>query len=213
MGVKLLRRASAANPETDSATEVDGQDIDLDKPQGKGRPTPKRRERERRRGGPPEPPPMTRKEAYKRAKARKQAAGASSTRVSRNEARQRMIAGEEEYLMPRDKGPVRRAVRDIVDARPSVASWFLVVGFIIVLGSYSANPTIRVGATSLWGVLFAALAVDWFFLYRRIKTMIQERFPKDSTPIRSYVFYGIMRSAQFRRMRIPKPQVPPGRLF
>ena len=34
-----------------------------------------------------------------------------------SERREKMMAGEDDYLLPRDKGPVRRFARDIVDSR------------------------------------------------------------------------------------------------
>ena len=33
-----------------------------------------------------------------------------------------MMAGEDDYLLPRDKGPVRRFARDIVDSRRIASS-------------------------------------------------------------------------------------------
>ena len=38
-------------------------------------------------------------------------------RAAMSERRERMMAGDDDYLLPRDKGPVRRLARDIVDSR------------------------------------------------------------------------------------------------
>ena len=46
-------------------------------------------------------------------------------RADMTERRERMMAGEEAYLLPRDKGPVRRYVRDVVDARRNVLGLFM----------------------------------------------------------------------------------------
>ena len=35
------------------------------------------------------------------------------------------MAGEDAYLLPRDKGPVRRYVRDVVDSRRNVLGLFM----------------------------------------------------------------------------------------
>ena len=40
------------------------------------------------------------------------------------------MAGEEAYLLPRDQGPVRRYVRDIVDSRRNVLGLFMPVALI-----------------------------------------------------------------------------------
>src|SRR5690606_32859094 len=75
-----------------------------------GKITPKRRQGGRK----VEPPPANRREAMKRMREKQ--------RQARAEARAGMLAGKEEYLPARDKGPERRLVRDIVDARRNLAS-------------------------------------------------------------------------------------------
>ena len=42
-----------------------------------------------------------------------------------SDRREKMMAGEEAYLLPRDQGPVRRYVRDIVDSRRNVLGLFM----------------------------------------------------------------------------------------
>lgn len=86
----------------------------------------------RKQGRTAEPPPANRREAMKRMR-RKQ-------REARIEARAGMMAGKEEHLLPRDKGPERALVRNIVDARRNVASFFLPVALIVVVGSSGAMP-------------------------------------------------------------------------
>ena len=90
----------------------------------KGKPTPKRNEAARRRG-PVAPAPMTAAEARRR---RKELGGPKLTRQERKaekierrlataDRREKMMAGEDDYLLPRDKGPVRRFARDVVDGK------------------------------------------------------------------------------------------------
>lgn len=160
----------------------------------KGRPTPKRP-----RQSPPPPPPRTRKEAYARTRAMQ--------RDQRGRSRAGLAAGDDAYAMPRDRGPVRRLVRDIVDARRNIGSWFLVVGLLIIAGNGSRVPAVQLAATMLWLLLLLGLAADWTLLGRRIARLVRERYPDDATRMRSHVFYGIMRSTQFRRLRMPRPQV------
>ena len=98
----------------------------------KGKPTPKRSEAGRKRG-PVAPAPMTSAEARKR---RKETAGPKLSREERKaeqagaprghvERRERMMAGEDAYLLPRDRGPVRRYVRDVVDSRRNLLGLFM----------------------------------------------------------------------------------------
>ncbi|MBX6750709.1 MAG: DUF3043 domain-containing protein [Micromonosporaceae bacterium] len=164
-----------------------------------GKITPKRRQGGRRA----EPPPANRREALKRLREKQ--------RQAREEARAGMLAGKEEYLPPRDKGPERRLVRDIVDARRNLASWFLPGALVVILGSSPTMPAaIQIGANVFWIMLAAAVIVDSFLLTRRVKKIMLRRFPKAAKPPRAHYFYAIMRSFQFRRLRIPAPQVKPG---
>ena len=49
--------------------------------------------------------------------ARNASAEKATRRADMADRRERMMAGEDDYLLPRDKGPVRRYARDIVDSR------------------------------------------------------------------------------------------------
>jgi hypothetical protein len=173
---------------------------ELAKTSGKGRPTPKRNEAQGRRPGPPPPPPTTRKEAYKRQR-ENQAAG-------RTTARQAAAAGNQAYLPRRDQGPVKKLVRDVVDARRNVGSLFLVVAGVAVIGTVAPNLVLRNYASLLLMVFFLVFLVDSVLLSRRIKKAIAERLPKESP--KGAVWYGISRSTMIRRWRFPKPQVSIG---
>src|SRR5919107_5308582 len=104
------RTESAPDPAADLTTQ-------LVRTTGKGRPTPKRHEAQGRRPGPPPPPPTTRKEAYKRMREQQAA--------NRSNVRRAALAGDEAYLPARDRGPVRKLVRDLVDSRRNVGGLFL----------------------------------------------------------------------------------------
>ncbi len=167
---------------------------------GKGRPTPKRSEAQGRRPGPPPPPPTTRKEAYKRMR-ENQATGRSTARAA-------AAAGNEAYLPRRDQGPVKKLVRDVVDARRNVGSLFLVVAGVAVIGTVAPNLTLRSYASFLLMIFFLVFLVDSVLLSRRIKRAVAERLPKESA--KGAVWYGISRSTMIRRWRFPKPQVALG---
>jgi hypothetical protein len=192
---------------TDSATEEDGSVATVTPVKIKAY-TPSKKElgvvTPKRKGGRVvEAPPANRREALKRARAKQ--------RQARVEQRAGMMEGKEEYLLPRDKGPERALVRDLVDSRRNLASYFLPSAVIIVIGgSGSMPPAVRTGSTVLWFVLLLATVVDSVLLCRRLTKMLAERFPRSTVRPRSLYFYAVMRSISLRRMRIPKPRVKTG---
>lgn len=147
--------------------------------------------------------PENRREAYKQMRARQ--------RVERAEASAGMRAGDERYLLARDRGPERALVRNIVDSRRTVGTWFFLGAIIVLFGSSTKMPVqVQLFANLLWAVLAIAVVVDSFLISRRIKKLVAERFPKSTTRKGSLYIYGIMRGLTFRRMRVPKPAVDLG---
>lgn len=49
-----------------------------------------------------------------------------------NERRAKMMAGEEAYLLPRDQGPIRRYVRDVVDSRYNLLGMFMPLALALI---------------------------------------------------------------------------------
>jgi hypothetical protein len=160
--------------------------------------TPKRAEAQRRRGA--EPPPGNRREAARRMRERQ--------RSERAEAMAGMRAGDEKFLMPRDRGPERALVRDIVDSRRTAGTWFFVGALIVLLGSNGKMPpAVRLAANLVWLLLAVAVVLDSVLISLKIKRLVRERFPHTTQRMRSLYIYGIMRSITFRRMRMPNPRV------
>jgi hypothetical protein len=168
---------------------------------GKGRPTPKRSVAQGRRPGPPPPPPTTRKEAYKRMR-EQQAARRAETRAG-------MSRGDDTYLPARDRGPVRKLVRDIVDSRRNVGSFFLAIAGVALVGTLVPSLVVRNYASYLLMGFFILLIVDSVVLRRKIRSKVAERFP-ETTKTKGIVWYGISRATMIRRWRFPKPEVPLG---
>jgi hypothetical protein len=174
----------------------------LAKASGKGRPTPKRSEAQGRRPGPPPPPPTTRKEAYKRMREQQ-----ASRRV---ETRQGAARGDDSYLPARDRGPVRKLVRDVVDTRRNIGSLFLLIAAVALIGTIVPSLAVRSYASFVLLGFFLVLIVDSVILGRQIKRKVAERFPDGAHSMRGLVWYGISRSTMIRRWRFPKPDVALG---
>lgn len=178
---------------TDSATST-----------GKGRPTPKRSEAEANRAARMRPP-KDRREALKIQR--------EKAKAERLKSRAALVGGDDRYLPKRDRGPLRKFVRDFIDARRTVGEYFLFLGLAIVVMSFLENSTIVAYATSAWLAILVLLAGEALWLGSRLKRELNARFPEDRGPHegrRGAVFYAIMRALQLRRLRLPKPQVRPG---
>lgn len=180
--------STAPSPATPVATEA--------RTGGKGRPTPTRKEAEaaaRARAK----TPRTRKEM---ARAQRSARGESGQRI-----RQGIKNGEERYLPARDKGPVRRFIRDFVDSRFSFIELMLPMLLISMALGYSGNlRLVQIGNLVLMTTLML-IVVDMVFLRFRLRRELAHRFPGE--PTKGTTLYGVMRSMQMKFMRLPKSQV------
>ncbi|PJE94593.1 DUF3043 domain-containing protein [Streptomyces carminius] len=165
----------------------------------KGRPTPRRSEAEALRRAVVKPP-SSRKEAAKRAR-----------QVRRAElARQReaLAGGDERYLPARDRGPVRRYVRDFVDSKWHMAEFFLPLAVLILVLSMVPSVAVKNASLLMWLGVIVMIVADSLVTGFRLKRQLRERFPDESR--RGAVAYALMRTLQMRRMRLPKPQIARG---
>ncbi|CCG03011.1 DUF3043 domain-containing protein [Blastococcus saxobsidens] len=200
--MKLRLPGRRDHTETSDAGNTGELTDQLVKAGGKGRPTPKRHVAQGKRPGPPPPPPTTRKEAYKRMRAQQ------ATR--RTETRQGMARGDDGYLPARDRGPVRKLVRDIVDSRRNVGSFFLALAAVMLVGTLVPSMAVKSYTSFVAVAFFMVLIIDSFVLGRKIKRTVADRFPDQDHKMKGLVWYGISRSTMIRRWRFPKPEVPLG---
>jgi hypothetical protein len=187
----LFRRTKpdpATRPST--STEVPGT---------KGRPTPTRKEAEaaaRARAK----VPRTRKEMA--------AAQKANRTESSSHMRQAMKTGDERYLPARDKGPVKRFIRDYVDSHFSLIELMIPLMLVVLLLAYTGNPTITSYANLAMLTAFVLIIFDLIRLRFRIRRELTTRFP--NAPKQGTTFYAMSRSLQMRFMRMPKAQVKIG---
>ncbi|MCX5075790.1 DUF3043 domain-containing protein [Streptomyces sp. NPDC060334] len=187
----------------EKAPATDKVSADLSQPRDpqapKGRPTPKRAVAQSQRKA-VVASTGNRKEDAKRARERR--------RVEMAKQREALANGDERYLPARDKGPVRRFVRDFVDSRFSVAEMFLPLAVIILVLSMVRVERLQSIALVLWMGVIALILLDSIGMFIRLRKAVNERFPDE--PKRGAVAYGLMRTLQMRRLRLPKPQVKRG---
>ena len=181
----------------------------------KGRPTPKRADNRRR--GPVAPAPMTSAEARAR---RKELAGPKLSRAERkaergerrvrmDDRREKMMAGEEAYLLPRDKGPIKSYVRDIVDSRRNLLGLFMPAALFMIFIMLGV-PQVQLFISPAMLVLMAIMAIDAILLARRARNMVDVKFPDNTESSWKLGTYAAGRASQLRRMRAPRPRVNRG---
>lgn len=176
---------------------------------GKGRPTPKRRDAERRRG-PVAPPPRTQREAIRRARGQRSAKTKEEVRAERAERRQKMLAGEDDkYLLPRDRGPVRAYVRDLVDGRRNVMGLFMPMALLVLLTIAVPSPLLQQVVSLTTTALLLLIIVEGVMLGRFVNKRVRQRFPEARTGS-GIGFYAFTRATMMRRFRAPRPAVKYG---
>nr|WP_226363963.1 DUF3043 domain-containing protein [Pseudonocardia abyssalis] len=175
---------------------------------GKGRPTPKRREAETKRRGPAPPPPRTQREASKLARANRP--DKSVRRAEAMERRERMAAGDEKFLMPRDRGPVKAYVRDVIDSRPHLMGLFMPLAIIVVLSLLIPIPQVQSYLSLFSLIALTTMIIEGIFLGASITKKARARFPEEKIGGLGTGWYAFTRASQLRRLRIPKPRVERG---
>ncbi len=199
LGLVFRSRSKEEKAPTDKVT-ADLSKTSRDPQAPKGRPTPKRSEAQSQRRRASSGAPLDRKEAMKRQR--------EARRVDMAKQREALASGDERYLPARDKGPVRRFVRDFVDSRFCIAEFFLPLAVIILILSVIQVQGIQNISLLLWLIVIVLIVIDSIGLAFRLRKQLNTRFP--DTPKRGAVAYGLMRTLQMRRLRLPKPQVKRG---
>ncbi|WP_241386133.1 DUF3043 domain-containing protein [Rhodococcus sp. CH91] len=183
---------------------------------GKGRPTPKRRDAEGRRRGPVAPAPTTAKEARERRKAARKSqskeerkVAAAKRRADAAERRNRMLAGEEKYLLPRDRGPVRAYVRDLVDSRRNLVGLFMPLALVLIMSMF-LGPVVQQYITLAMFVMMLLMVIEGIYLGRLVNKKVRQRFPDSTDGGFGLGWYAFVRASQIKKLRAPLPRVGPG---
>jgi Protein of unknown function (DUF3043) len=192
------RRTTTSEPAEATSSEVQ----DASPSDKKGRPTPKRREAEAARKA-RVTAPKDRKEALRQQREKSRAA-----RAKINEAMNNPDEKHDRNLPARDRGPMRRWVRNYIDARRTPAQYLLPYFGVIFVIMMIPLPIAQTIALMLWVPALILVPIDLVFLGFRLKRELREKFPDESH--RGVVSYGIMRSTQLRPLRLPKPLIKPG---
>ena len=184
---------------TESAAPSDQQPAEQDRRAGeqtKGRPTPSRKQAQAA--------------AKERARASRDVRGGSKKEQRQRRSdqsrkmREAMKSGDERYLPARDKGPVKRFVRDFVDSRLCFAEFLLPLLIAIMVLGQGSGALVNVSG-DLWTATFVLTIVDTGWMLWRLRKALREKFPDEST--KGTTSYAVLRVLQMRFMRMPKAQV------
>ena len=156
----------------------------------KARPTPSRREAE-----------AARRQRVTQTYTKKQARALS---VQQNRA-QRLRA-----IQAREGAPEKALMRDHVDSRFNIGEYLLpsivVILAISILGT--RYPNVALISTLAMYLLSLGVLFDGFLMWRSYKRLLAQRLPSVSP--KGLMMYGMTRSTQIRRFRIPPPRVKRG---
>jgi hypothetical protein len=166
----------------------------------KNRPTPKRRDQEAARRQPLVVADRKRAKKLDRAQRNQQL----------TKTRQAMLTGDEAGLPPRDKGPVRRYIRDHIDARWNLAEFMLPVMLVVLALSFLRTSTILFFVMLLTYSVLLAAVLDTFIMWRRLRKKLAARFGEEAATAKGNGMYAAMRAFQLRRSRMPRALVKRG---
>jgi hypothetical protein len=179
------------------ASSPSGSELDASGVPKKGHATPTRKEREAARkrplvgGNTPEA----------------RASSKAAMQSQRERARIGMQNGEEKYLPAKDRGPQKRYVRDYVDARYSFGELAIPLLVVLLLASFLGQQAQEILTIALY-VYLAVVVIDVIVLGMNLNRKLAAKFGADR--VEKVRWYAAMRSIQFKRLRLPKPQVERG---
>ncbi|MGO2068572.1 MULTISPECIES: DUF3043 domain-containing protein [Glutamicibacter] len=140
-------------------------------------------------------------------------AAKEAERQQRIEAQNRLrIAnetGDERYLMPRDKGEQKRYTRNFIDSRWMFGEFmmFIILAFLVISLTFQRNLEIQMFVQAALWVVIALIIIEAIVTTIILKKRLVAKFGHMEKGVR---MYAAMRGMQFRKLRLPKPQVKRG---
>lgn len=139
--------------------------------------------------------------------------GKRAAREAEREARARqragMMVGDERYMPARDRGAPKRFARNFVDARITVAEYFIFIAIAVLLLGFIQNPALQSFVSLAFFAVTALIVIDTTILLIQLNLRAKKEFPEKSER-RGLMLYAVMRALQLRRLRLPPPMVTRG---
>ena len=136
-----------------------------------------------------------------------------SNREARKVAARQARAERMRRMGNQETAPEKALMRDYVDARFNPGE-FLLPGVVVILavtlfGQYW--PALSIITTLVMYLFILAVIADGFLMWRGFKRVLAERMP--NAPTKGLMMYGITRSTQLRRFRLPRPRLKRGEAY
>ncbi|NMH93900.1 DUF3043 domain-containing protein, partial [Pseudonocardia bannensis] len=152
--------------------------------------------------------PRTQREAARLARANRP--DKEQRRRAAAERRERMAAGDDRFLMPRDRGPVKAYIRDLVDSRPHLMGLFMPLAGVVLLSVLLPIPAAQ-QYLSLFSLLaLVTMIAEGVILGIQVTRKARAKFPDERIGGLGTGWYAFTRGSQLRRLRVPKPRVQRG---
>ncbi|HWU33410.1 MAG TPA: DUF3043 domain-containing protein, partial [Marmoricola sp.] len=123
-------------------------------------------------------------------------------------ARDAMRTGDGRYLPVRDQGPVKRFVRDWIDARFSIVEFVLPLLVVTMALGFSGAQAARNLGAMLQIMILLIIGLEGSWIIFSLKRAVRKKFPDESG--RGITMYALMRAMNMRFLRMPKTQVARG---
>lgn len=180
-----------STPATQASTKRD--------PHAKKGPTPTRREQELQNIRPLVP--ADRKAAKRETQARQ--------RERQREQREGLARGDDRFLRPSDRGPQKRFLRNVIDARYSLGELLMPVVAVSLFTNFLPNGLVPIILQIVLLLLLVASLIESWLVGRSVRRRIAAVVGEGN--VESGLILGtIARSIQMRFLRMPKPQVRRG---
>ncbi|MCT1424904.1 DUF3043 domain-containing protein [Corynebacterium sanguinis] len=222
--IELPQSTAGPSEPVDAATTREEKKLPKGYTPPKGRPTPKRIEQEVKRGVVRDPNALTPAQQNQRNKELRKSMSKEEwkaykkkqrdeRRASNREMQARMDQGDERYLMDRDKGEVRRYVRDWIDSRYFINNWVMPIALVILVLTFLvsfASPQVANIITFISMAFMLTIIAEGFIIGRSANKAVRAKFPDTDETGFPLGMYAFSRATQPRKWRTPKPQVAAG---
>ncbi len=162
---------------------------------GKGRPTPTRKEREAANKRP--------LVGNKSKEAR--LADRGRQRAEREKARKLAVAGDDRYLLARDRGPQRKVIRDVLDNRYTLIEGLMPMMILFLVVTSFTNEVAKNLITIAMILSLFAVSVEAMLISRKATSAVREKLGAEVKLQKGNYFYILTRGMQPRPLRLPKP--------